>query len=325
MTSHDVEVTVVIPAYNAEQTIEDQLAALARQNVDFSWEIVIADNGSTDSTAQIAQRWRERLPLRIVDASARRGASAARNIAVENARGRYLAFCDADDVVSDTWLETMRDALMDHELVGAGGRRRHLHTSELDASYYVMAAYALPFFPQLPLTGGGHMGVHRAVYQSVGGYDESIRVCEDVDLCWRLQLAGHTLTAWPDAIISIRRRDTLVALARQSFATGRGERYLKHRYARVIQAYQTQFPVAKESVNRPAELLPRDSPGRVVQRAIRKLLTLRQASDVARVVNVISLRLGQRYGRIDRSAPQIEPPTPLPAPPPPPPAIVDVP
>ena len=63
------------------------------------WEVVVADNGSDDGTRACVQRWSERHPrIHLVDASARRGAAAARNIGVRSARGRLLAFCDADDV-----------------------------------------------------------------------------------------------------------------------------------------------------------------------------------------------------------------------------------
>ena len=73
-----MDVTVVIPAFNVAPTIEDQLAALAEQRFDGSWEVVVADNGSTDETRAVAARWAEKLPsLRVVDASQRRGVSHA--------------------------------------------------------------------------------------------------------------------------------------------------------------------------------------------------------------------------------------------------------
>lgn len=323
MTSAEVDVSVIIPAYNAAATIAEQLQALARQRVDFPWEIVVGDNGSTDATAEVVRSWSDRLPVRVVDASARRGASAARNIAVAHARGAYLAFCDADDMVADDWLQRMHDALSRDEFVGAGGRRRYVHTPEDAPVHYVMSAYAFPFFPQLPITGGGQMGVRAEVYRSVGGYDESIRVCEDDDLCWRLQLAGHTLVPHPEAVIHVRRRDGLRALMRQSYATGRGERFLRHRYAKVIAAYQAQYPVAREVVTPPATILPPERPLALLRRIVRKLVRLRRADDLSRVAHVVALKLGQRFGRIDRRTAQIDPPDPLPVPPPPPPKIVD--
>jgi glycosyltransferase involved in cell wall biosynthesis len=62
---------VIIPCLDGSQTIAGQLEALARQECSDPWEIVLADNGSTDGTLDIVRRYQERLPnLRIVDASA---------------------------------------------------------------------------------------------------------------------------------------------------------------------------------------------------------------------------------------------------------------
>jgi glycosyltransferase involved in cell wall biosynthesis len=65
--------SVVIPCYNSAATIGDQLTALAAQRTRYSWEVLIADNGSRDDTVAVVKRFRDRIPaLRIVD-SARGG------------------------------------------------------------------------------------------------------------------------------------------------------------------------------------------------------------------------------------------------------------
>ena len=109
--------TVVIPAYNEAPRIERQLGALATQRYDGPWEVVVGDNGSTDDTRARAEAWRDRLPVRVVDASHRRGAAAARNQAVAHAAGDGLLFCDADDAVADGWLEAHAAALGNGDLV----------------------------------------------------------------------------------------------------------------------------------------------------------------------------------------------------------------
>ena len=79
---------------------------------------MVADNGSEDDTRSCVERWSERdTRIHLVDASARRGAAAARNMGVRSARGSLLAFCDADDVVRPGWLASMWEALADAELV----------------------------------------------------------------------------------------------------------------------------------------------------------------------------------------------------------------
>src|SRR5688500_9296124 len=97
--------SVVVPVRDGAATIGEQLAALAQQDFPGSWEVVVADNGSRDGTADVVRSFRDRLPgLRLVDASARPGASHARNAGAAAATGEVLAFCDADDVVDPGWL-----------------------------------------------------------------------------------------------------------------------------------------------------------------------------------------------------------------------------
>ena len=88
-----MQLSVVIACYNAARTIGGQLESLARQEWSEPWEVIVADNGSTDGSAAIAEQYRSRLPsLRVVDASARRGQAYARNVGAKAARGVALAF-----------------------------------------------------------------------------------------------------------------------------------------------------------------------------------------------------------------------------------------
>jgi glycosyltransferase involved in cell wall biosynthesis len=115
------DVSVIMPAYNSSATLPDQLAALARQDFDGSFEIVIADNGSSDdlsgAVARAAVELDGRAPCRIVDGSRSAGPGYARTIALLHARGERIAFCDADDVVDDGWLAALVSALDEADVV----------------------------------------------------------------------------------------------------------------------------------------------------------------------------------------------------------------
>jgi glycosyltransferase involved in cell wall biosynthesis len=120
-------VSVVIPARNARRTLGAQLEALRAQDYAGPWELVVADNGSTDGTADLASAWAHTLPLRVVDASLRRGASFARNRGWRSALGDLMAFCDADDVVSSGWLSRLTEAAEEADLVGGPYEFRRLN------------------------------------------------------------------------------------------------------------------------------------------------------------------------------------------------------
>src|SRR5665213_4169463 len=98
-------ISVVLPVRDGLPWLDEQLGALAAQHCDEPWEVVVADNGSSDASVALARDWAERCAaMRVLDASARVGPAAARNAGVMAARGELLAFCDADDVVQAGWL-----------------------------------------------------------------------------------------------------------------------------------------------------------------------------------------------------------------------------
>src|SRR3712207_5405247 len=111
-------VSVVIVMRNAAATIGEQLEALSRQDYAGPWEVVVADNGSTDDSVAVVRQWEGRLPgLQIVDASLRRGVSYARNAGVVASSGEVIAFCDADDVAEPDWLRRLVAGLGDADIV----------------------------------------------------------------------------------------------------------------------------------------------------------------------------------------------------------------
>ncbi len=117
----DIHISVILPVLNGAATLEAQLGSLAHQTYRGRWELIIADNGSSDKTREIAEAWRLRLRTMVVlDASGRPGPAAARNAAARVARGDIFAFCDADDVASPRWLEACAAASDQHQFIGGG-------------------------------------------------------------------------------------------------------------------------------------------------------------------------------------------------------------
>src|SRR5438132_11339274 len=96
-----MRLSVVIPCLNSADQLPVQLWALAREKWQGWWEVVISDNGSTDGTREVAERFKDRLPrLLVVDASDRRGASYARNVGRRSACGEAFPVVAAGGAVS---------------------------------------------------------------------------------------------------------------------------------------------------------------------------------------------------------------------------------
>ena len=314
--------SVIIPAYNAEATLGEQLEALRTQDALVQFEILVCDNGSTDGTADVVTAMRSQFSaLRLVDASARRGASAARNIGAEEARAPVLLFCDADDVVDSGWVRIMVPMVEQHGFVAGLTEHALLNPRAPWDGGWVEPTYIEGFLPWLRAAGSGNMGVRAEVFASIGGFDETRPSGEDADLSWRLQLAGHDVySAW-DAVVHVRKRDGLRATIRQGFAKGTAVRQLKHDYALVARAFaDTQAPeqsatTAHEVASGSTSLRPeaalrdprRDRFGRLRRLPSRAARVARHPSQLLRECGELSSWLGLRFGRIDTSRPQIVP------------------
>jgi glycosyltransferase involved in cell wall biosynthesis len=229
-----MRLSVVIPCFNAANTIASQLEALASQQWSEPWEVIISDNGSTDNSVAIAQQYRERLPhLRIVDASKQRGAAHAKNVGAIAATGEALAFCDADDEVAPGWVAAMGEALAQYDLVACC--REYQKLNEPWALQYraltqqeQVQDYQYP--PYLPHASGSTLGVKRSLYLAVGGFDESIPILDDTDFCWKLQLQGTQLQFVPEAVIHYRFRHTLNGIYQQAKGYGTSNILLYKKY-----------------------------------------------------------------------------------------------
>jgi glycosyltransferase involved in cell wall biosynthesis len=110
----DPIVSVVMASYNARRFLPDALASVFAQSY-ASWEIIVIDDGSTDGTEEIMQAYEGKV---IYLRQPNRGPSAARNRGIEIARGRYLAFLDADDLWTPDKLRLQIDFMERHRDVG---------------------------------------------------------------------------------------------------------------------------------------------------------------------------------------------------------------
>ena len=207
-----MKLSVVIPCFNAADTIAVQLEALANQHWSEPWEVIVADNGSTDDTVAIASQYQHKLPLQIVDASKQQGAAHARNVGVLAATSEAIAFCDADDQVAPGWVAVMGEALVQYEFVAC--RREYQKLNEPWMLKYRKLAqtkglqsYQYP--PYLSHASSSTLGVRRSIHEAVGGFDETLLRLQDTDYCWRIQLAGTKLHFVPDAVVHYRFRPTL--------------------------------------------------------------------------------------------------------------------
>lgn len=218
-------VSVVVPVGSADDDLGLQFEALASQDYDGPWQLVISLN--TNATAErtkldrllTGQNFDE---VKVVDSSDVRSAAHARNAGASAADGEYLIFCDGDDIADERWLSVMIDALDRYPVVGG-----HLDESLLEIEGQQdwrppATPGALPTFLGTPFLVSANMGLHRKHFEEAGGFDTSLIRCEDVDFSWNLIEKGLELTYVPDAIIHYRHRRGLRPMMMQHYLYGRG-------------------------------------------------------------------------------------------------------
>jgi len=221
--------TVVVAAYNAASTIGDCLSSIRELNYP-NFETIVVDDGSTDSTSEIANQDGVRT-IRIEH----KGLAAARNAGVDAASGEVIAFIDADARADRDWLYHLIETIKRRDAAAAAGPNFAPNPQSARAA----AMAAAPGLPQEVRAGddrlaqlcGCNMAITKAALIKAGGFDPMFtNAGDDVDLSWRLTESTETLAYAPGAVVIHERRATLAAYLRQQRGYGTGEGLLFRKY-----------------------------------------------------------------------------------------------
>ena len=207
-------VSVVVVTYQSAATLAACLAALKAQSFG-DLEIVLVDNASADGAAQAAARADP--TLRLIANPENRGFAGGVNDGVAAARGRWIALINPDAYADPDWLARLIAAAQAHPDVRAFASRQLMaqDPTRLDGLGDVMASAGFPFRGgyRRPDPGpceigevfspcGGAMLIARDLFLALGGFDERLFCyCEDVDLGYRLRLAGMRTLVAPEAVV----------------------------------------------------------------------------------------------------------------------------
>lgn len=215
-------ISVIVPVRNGMPWLEHQLRALTEQECPESWELVVADNNSTDESRLVAQEWASRSHMiRVVDASTAIGPGGTRNAGVEAARGEFLAFCDADDVVQPGWLAAHASALGESDVSAGVFDFWSLNGLAMPSPLVYAPPPGMSLFGYLPAAGSGNLAVRRRTFEDIGGFTEQMMTGEDFDLSWRAQLSGHRFVLSTGAVVARRDQQGFEAVFRRYTAYGR--------------------------------------------------------------------------------------------------------
>lgn len=194
-------VSVIIPAFSAEEHVEEALGSVLGQTYD-DWEVVVCDDCSTDTTAERVRSFGDRLTL--VRTETNSGLAVARNLAIAHSSGELLAFLDADDYWLPSYLErqvSLYDSTQGvHGDVGVVARDASLLRSEgfagrthMDVVRFPHEVTLLRLLQSNPVFGS--VLTPRRVVDEVGGFCPELSRSQDFDLWIRIIEAGYRIVA----------------------------------------------------------------------------------------------------------------------------------
>ncbi len=203
-------ISIVLPTHNRAHLLPRALrSVLAQTDPDF--ELVVVDDGSTDDTPAVLAGFAQDPRIRSSRNDVARGAPAARNLAVRNARGKWVAFVDDDDELLPDYIADVRKLIAAEPglgLIWTGIERyRHdrtpLHAEVLlwNDAWDGKQPSQHPFLKRFALSFG--VAIRRDMLLAVGLFDECFTSCEDIDLAMRLVAAATPYKSLPAPLLRV--------------------------------------------------------------------------------------------------------------------------
>ncbi|MBI2470712.1 MAG: glycosyltransferase [Planctomycetes bacterium] len=217
-----MNVSIIVPAYNAQKTINQCIEALLTQNYPRGdYEVFVIDDGSTDGTANVVKTY----PVKYIYQK-NHGPATARNVGVNEAQGEIILFTDSDCVPSNNWIEEMVKPFEDKEVVAVKGAYKTKQKSMM--SRFAQLEFEERFemlkkAKSIDMVDTYSAGYRKDIFLQMGGFDPYFPVAnnEDTELSYRMSKLGYKMVFNPDAIVyHLNHPSTIRRYARLKFWRG---------------------------------------------------------------------------------------------------------
>ena len=222
-------VTVIVCTYNGSATIKECIEGILKLDYP-NFDVIVVNDGSKDNTAEIVQQY----PVKLINTS-NRGLSSARNTGMNNSGSEIIAYIDDDAWPDPQWLNYLTYAHTHSEHACIGGP----NIAPYDEGFISTCVANAPGGPvHVLLTDeiaehvpGCNMSFRRETLLKIGGFDPVFRTAgDDVDVCWRIQESGNTISFHPSAVVWHRRRNSFKAYWKQQKGYGNAEALLESKW-----------------------------------------------------------------------------------------------
>ncbi|MDT7833042.1 glycosyltransferase [Flavobacteriaceae bacterium S356] len=229
--------SIIIPVYNRPQEIEELLYSLIRQEATLNFEVVIVEDGSSETCQHIVEKYKSKLSLQYFFKE-NSGPGASRNYGMERAKGNYFIILDSDVILPEHYMSVVSSQLEEKFTDGFGGP---------DAAHkdFTPLQKAINYAMTSLLTTGGirgkkkgvgkfqprsfNMGISKTAFQRTNGFSD-MRAGEDIDFTFRMWEAGFETQLIAKAFVYHKRRNTIGSFFKQTFAFGTARPILNRKY-----------------------------------------------------------------------------------------------
>lgn len=221
-------ISVIIPVYNDPDGLMETLLSLQKQTLDSSqYEIIVANDGADPLISSVCRDFK----VREVKITPNSGSYFARNRAIEESKGEYIAFVDADITVHERWVETGTKALQSADYVGGPV---YIDRSKIKTpAHYSEMRSAFPFktyMEQKYFSGAGNLFIRRSVIEDIGGFDERLQSGGDKEFGKRVYDSEKYRQYYEERILAIHPPRGYKKLVNQRVRITKGDRLLSILY-----------------------------------------------------------------------------------------------
>lgn len=237
----DPDASIIIPSFNQKHTIFDALDSIFRQKTSFRYEVLVVESTGDDTAELIRQKYPQ---VRVLEKKERAFPGTARNVAIEQAKGRILAFTDTDCIVREDWLHTLIETHeQGHSVVGG------MVKNGTPSSIVGTLDYCLEFSDLItphPTTEKTHFGTCNVsfdadIFKNHGLFADQVKGSDSI-YTRKLVKDGEQLYHQPKAIIWHRNRTSLKKVFKNQYELGYGAAINRHKYDLKGKVF-VQYPV----------------------------------------------------------------------------------
>lgn len=206
------KVSLYIPCLNGGRYLDETLRAVFKQTYPIE-EVIVIDGGSRDGSRETASSY----PVRLLKQEdyGKKGLAIARNIAIKEARGEFIASVNVDCAPEPTWLERLMSNFDDNKVAGVSGDCREWYTNTLADKWravHMYQGYGSKKLYNPPILFGTNHVFRRSALLSVGLYYECHTFGEDINISSKLKRAGYKTIYDPEGIVWHLAMDDIVSV-----------------------------------------------------------------------------------------------------------------